>query len=629
MRDHQPVVIDDFSGLWARGSVLSTPQGHATKCKNIKITNDGITTRNGVQPFQQLANPLGNVLRQYNYILPTGSTLLTLVEGGDIYHVTGPTTVLGPILSIANMTDFGFNQNGSRAYISPAYTDANGQQTGMAGQSIYVYKGDGTAARTAGGAVPTNSSAKAFVAANADITGIVGLVTSGVHTIGIAYRNAGVDGIVGPEITPVVIAPGAKEIQLQNVPIGPAGTTQRIVVMTKGVEPSIYNPAAPGTLYEVFRINDNTTENYLINTGDASLTTVYVPGATAAPVTGALRATQSATNGWNDRGFRVIAVVYETDTGALTKPGPEFFAGVTTVNANKAIDIAGIPISPNTYVTKRHLLATKVIRTYNGDQTGFQFFFIPSGVINDNTSTTATISWFDSELLEDASYLLYNLATIPAGVILSKYHNRMVSIAEAGNISLARLSAVGDPESFSDLDGFILVPPNNKPLTNAKEFRDILYLFQNTKTIAYTDNDQGPATWPDIVLDNGVGAQNHSIGTVLDSGGVNVDYLLIGNYSGIFIFNGAFSLPELTFKVNDLWVAQDRTKMYRVQIVVDSTNKLLYCIMTDGKMLVGDYTNGLDPKNIRWMTWEFDFLVRNIMLMNIDTLVFGAFEAAP
>lgn len=627
MRDHKPVTIDEFNGLWARGSVISTPKGYATKSKNIRNTDNGITTRWGVQPYQNLANPLGNVLRQYNYILPSGSTLLTLIDGGLIYHVTGPTTVLGPILTIVGMTDFGFSQVGSHAFISPAYTDANGQQTGMLAQSLYVYKGDGTAARTAGGAVPTNTSAKAFVAANADITGIVGVVTSGVHTIGVAYRNGGIDGIVGPEITPIVIAPGAKEIQLQNVPIGPVGTTTRIIVMTRAVEPSAYNPASPGTFYEVTRINDNTTESYLINTGDGSLATVYVPGATAAPVTGALRATQSATNGHNDRGFRILAVVYETDTGALTKPGPEFFAGVTTVNANKAIDIAGIPVSPNTYVTKRHLLATQVIRTYNGDQAGFQFFFIPTGVIADNVSTTATISWFDEELLEDASYLLYNLATIPAGVILSKFHNRLVSIAEAGNISLARLSAPGDPESFSDLDGFILVPPNNKPLTNAKEFRDILYLFQNTKTIAYTDNDQGPATWPDLVLDNGVGTQNHAIGTVLDSGGVNVDYLLIGNYSGIFIFNGAYSLPELTFEINDLWSEQTRSLMYRVQIVVDSTNKLLYVIMTDGKLLVGDYANGLAPNKIKWTIWEFDFKVRNVMLMDIDKLVIGAFES--
>src|SRR4030095_15002286 len=418
-------------------------------------------------------------------------------------------------------------------------------------------------------------------------------------------------------------------IHLFNIPIGPGGTTDRIIVMSRAIDPALYDPAVVPTFYEVIRINNNTTENLMINTGDASLTTVYVPGATPAPVTNSFRAKQSSTDGFNDRGFRIIGVVYETDTGAFTKPGPEVFAACVTVNAKKAIDIVNIPVSPNTYVVRRHLIATQIIRVYNGDQAGFQFFFIPSGTIDDNVTTTATISWFDSELLEDASYLLYNLTTIPAGVVLSKYHTRLVSIAESGNLSLARLSAPGDPESFSTLDGFILVPPNNKPLTNAQEFRDVLYLFQDTKTIQYVDNEQEPATWKDIILDNGVGTANHAIGTVLDSGGVDVDFLLIGHYSGIFIFNGAYSRPELTYLVHDLWVEQDRDLFFRIQIINDSVNQILYCVMTDGRLLVGDYTRGLNPKDIRWSIWTFPFLVRCVHLTNVDTLVIGAFEAAP
>jgi hypothetical protein len=628
-REHTPVEINEFNGLWRRGSPRNTPPGYATESFNIKILDDGISPRGGIQPFQNLSNPLGNVIRQYPYILPSGFTTLSLVDTGDIYHVTGPTTVLGPILSIAGMTDFGFVQNGSIAYLSPGYTDSNGHETGMPGQSIYVYKGAGVAARTAGGAAPTNSSTKMFIAANARVTGVPGVVSAGVHVIAVAYRAAGVDGVLGPEIFPIVIAPGTQQIQLQNIPIGPVGTTDRIIVMSRAIDPALYDPASVPTFYEVIRIADNTTENLMINTGDASLTTVYVPGATPAPTTNSFRARQSSTVGYNDRGFRIIGVVYETDTGALTAPGPEFFAGCTTVNTEKAIDILNIPVSPNTYVTKRHLIATKVITLYNGDQTGFQFFFIPSGTINDNVTTTATISWFDSELLEDASYLLYNLSTIPAGIVLGKYKGRLVSIAESGNMSLARVSAPGDFESVSTLDGFILFPPNNKPLTNCQEFRDVLYLFQDTKTIQYVDNDGAPATWEDTVLDNGVGTANHAIATVLDSNGINVDYLLIGHYSGIFIFNGAYSRPELTFAVNDLWTAQSRDNFYRVQIINDSTNKILYCVMTDGQLLVGDYTEGLDPKNIKWTVWGFDFLIRTIHLINVDTLVIGAFEAAP
>lgn len=625
MRDHEPIVIEEFLGLYRRGSRLATPQDHATDCDNIKFTDDGIAPRPGVQPFQDLANPLGNVIRQYNYILPTGSSLLTLVEGGDIYHVVDATTVHGPILSIPGMEDFGFAQFASFAYISPGAPNDDGHWVGMEDEVIYVYKGDGTAARSAGGASPTNSSALPFVGFNSDQ---VGVVTLGVHVIQVAFRAGGVDGILGPQVPVTIIAPGNRQVQLTNIPIGPGGTTARIVTMSRAVDPKDYVAATIPTQYEVIRINDNTTTNILINTEDGGLTTVYVPGVTAAPTTNALLARESATAGHNDRGFHLIGVVYETDTGGLTRPGPEFFAALTTVNVNKSIDVTQIPVSPNSYVTKRHLIATKAIRTYNGDQAGYEFFFIPDGTIDDNVTTTKNVSFYDSELLEDASYLLYNFEEIPAGIVLSKYHGRLVSLAEFENITLARLSAAGDPESVSELDGFILVPPNNKPLTNAQEFRDVLYLFQNTKTISYTDNDDEPATWPEVILDQGVGTQNHGIATVLDSGGVNVDYLLIADYSGIFIFNGAYSRPELTFKINDYWVAQDRDEMRRIQMINDNKNKILYCVTVDGDLLVGDYVNGLDPRNVKWTVWNFDFLVRAIQLVNIDTLIIGAFEEA-
>jgi hypothetical protein len=634
MRDHEPVTIDSFMGLWRRGSPSNTPPDHFSHSINLKYLEDGIIPRPAAQPFQDLANPLGNVLRQYHYILPAGSTQLTLIEGGDIYHVIDATTVLGPILSIADMTDFGFQQFGINAYLSPAFTNDDGHQVGMEDEILYVYKGDGVNARAAAGAQPTNTSALPFTVFNA---GIVGVVTLGVHFVGVAYQNGGVDGIVGPEVIPVVTAPGDQQVQVVNLPIGPVGTTTRIVVMTRAIDPKSYVAATPTQFYEVIRIADNTTTSLLINTADAALVTAYVPGATAAPVTGALRAKESATDGWNDRGFHIIAVVYETDTGYLTKPGPEFFAGLTTVNVKKSVDVSGIPIGPAT-VIRRHLVASKVIVNYNGDQLGYQLFFIPTGTIDDNTSTTKNLSWFDSELLEDASYLIYNLEEIPAGVILSRYHQRLVSVAEFDSMSLARVSHPGEPESVSELDGFILVPPvivsetdspSAKPLTNAQEFRDILYLFQNTRTISYADNEEEPASWPDVVLDQGTGTQNHGIATVLDSGGVNVDYLLIADYSGVFVFNGAYSRPELTYKINDLWAEQDRDEFFRIQMINDSVNKILYVILPDGTLLVGDYTKGLNPKSIIWTVWTFDFLIRSIMLMNIDTLVIGAFDEAP
>ena len=622
MRDHAPVEINEINGLWRRGSEFSTPRDHQTDLVNFKFTDDGIKTRDGVGPYQNLANPLGNVLRSYTFMMSTGPTLLVLVEGGSIYHVTGPTTILGPILTIAAMTDFGFLPFNDRAYINPFYENASGQMVGIQNEKMYVYLGAGAVARKAGGVAPTNSSAKPFIAVNSEMNGVIDW---GVHIISVAYRNAGVDGILGPEVPQVVIAPGAKQIQLLNIPIGPGGTTQRIITMTRSINPKDYVPGAAVTNYEVTRINDNTTTSLLISVADTGLTVVYVPGATAAPVTNALLAVNTSIAGYTDFGFHLIGVVYETNTGHITAPGPEYFAGITTVDVTKAITVSNIPVSPNTYVTKRHLLATKAIRNYNGDQVGYQLFYIPNGNIDDNVTTTKTVSFYDSDLFDDASHLLDNFAEIPAGTVIASYHDRLVSIAEYDNVSVARVSAVGEPEAISQVDGLIEVTKDGRELTNAQEFRDVLYLFKQTKTIAYNDNGDVPSTWKPVILDQGVGTHNFGIAKVLDSGGVNVDYLLIADTSGIFIFNGAYSRPELTYKVKDLWDEMPDDEFRYVMVINDSQGQKLYVILTDGTILFGDYTKGLTPKSIRWDIWTFDFLVRSACLINKDELVIGAY----
>src|SRR3989304_6682858 len=129
MRDHTPVAISEFNGLWRRGDPDTTPIDHFSNCENIKFDQNEFSTRNGVRIYQESAVPLGNILRLYNYITPSGNTLLTLVEGGDIYHSVGPLTVFGPILSIPAMTDFGFYSIAGNAFITPfsTITDSLGQ----------------------------------------------------------------------------------------------------------------------------------------------------------------------------------------------------------------------------------------------------------------------------------------------------------------------------------------------------------------------------------------------------------------------------------------------------------------------------------------------------------------------
>jgi hypothetical protein len=626
LRDHEPFVIENFNGLWRRGDEESAPSDHFVEATNIQYFHSGFKTRDPIDKYQEIASPLGRILRVYTYVMQTGESLLILVEGGHIYHAIGATTLHGPILSITGMTDFGFVAYNGRAYITPftSTADSLGVNTekGMQNQFLYVYKGDGTAARKAAGPAPTNSSLKPFIAF---VSQTDGAVTKGVHLIAVCFNG----GALGPTKFQVVEAPGDKQIQLTNIPIGPIGTTSRTICMTRAIDPKDYIADQTSyTYYNAVTIADNTTESIKINVRDTALTVPHAIGA-GGPIFEGMTVFNTDTEGYCDFGFHLIGVVYETDTGYMTAPGPEFFAATSFVDIRRKVSVSNIPVSPNSYVTKRHLVATKWIPDYNGDQKGYQFFFIPGGTINDNTTTTWTGSFFDSDLISDASHLIDNFAEIPAMVGLTTYHGRLVGWGEYDNPSVARVSAVGEPEAISQVDGLITVPLDGKPITNGQEFRDVLYLFKQTRTYAYADNGDVPSSWQVNVVDQGVGAPVHGIATVLDSGGVNIDYLIICDYSGIMLFNGTYARPELSWKIEDLWFSFVRNDFRYIQIVNDSLNKKIWLTLpppVQHKLLHMDYGNGLDAKSARFAEWQFDANISSITLIDTDKLIIGALE---
>jgi hypothetical protein len=278
---------------------------------------------------------------------------------------------------------------------------------------------------------------------------------------------------------------------------------------------------------------------------------------------------------------------------------------------------------------KRHIVATKVITDYNGNTTGYIYYFIPNATISDNITTTLTnINFFDADLLEDASHLLDNYSEIPAGVGLIIYHNRLVLFTIYDDISICLVSAKGEPEAISQIDGMLIFPPDGNSITNAQELRDILYLMKNNRTIAFIDNEDEPATWPMTFIDQAIGTSAHGIATVIDSGSSNVDSLILASRKGIIVFNGIYNLPELSWKIRDFWLAQDKTKFHYIQLLNDTVNQILYCTLPDRRLLIGDYSNGLDPEKIRWAPWRFNVKVNTIALINVDELIIGAEASA-
>ncbi len=495
MRDHSPITIDKFNGLWSRGNTEETPLDHFSDCNNVKyIGASTFATRNGIARHQDVAVPLSNILRIYNYPTTDRQTLLVLVSGGNIYHVVDSTTVYGPILTVAGMTDFGFAPYAGRAYITPFGTELVGQlnrERGLQNEFLYVYKGDGTSARKAGGNPPTTT------------------------------------------ITPA-------------------------------------NGAA----------------------------------------------------GHTDAGDHIFGYVYETDTGYLTAP-----AGLIkfTTGAALSVSFSTVANSAQSFVVKKHIVASKVIQDYNGDVNGYDLFFIPNATIPNNTSTTlSNISFYDADLLDDATHLKDNFSTIAAGVNLCVYHNRLCLCTQYDNISIVRVSFTGEPEAFSQITGLLEVTPDGNPLTNMAELRDVFYVMKRNKTVSFVDNGDEPTSWQQSGVDNAMGCGVHGIATVVDAGASNIDYLIVGSYKGITLFNGTYILPELSWKIQALWASQDFKTMNRfIQIVNDSVKQIAYCVLTDRSILYADYSNGFDPKSIRWAPWTFAVKVNTLALINISELLLG------
>lgn len=631
LRDHTPIPIENFNGLWLRGDPESVPMDHFSDCENVQFGESFVRTRDGITTFVAI----GNVIRMYNYIMQGGQSLLIMVEGGDIYHYIPETeTLYGPILSLADMDDFEMEAIAGRAYITPmeriVTDEGDTREIGLEDEFLYVYLGAGASARKAAGAGPTDGSASNLVAYNSSQDGVI---DQGIHIIGVTFYNGGGDSAaIGPDILPVIYAPGAKQAYIQNIPTG--GLDGRKIWMSRAINPEQYVQGdADGLsgIYELFLAKDignDTDVSTIIDIADADLTTAFSSGGAATPSQDGMTAVNTDNEGFCDIGLHVVGVVYETDTGYLTSPGPENMAVQTYVNENRAIFIDNIPTSGDSFVTKRHLVGSKAIMGYDGNDVGYQLFFIPGGTIDDNSTTSLEVSYYDFDLIDDASHLLDNFSEIPAGVALTSYNSRMVLTTPHDDISIAYVSYPGEPEAFNQVDGVLIIPLDGNPITNAQEFRDVLYIFKQVRTFAYNDNGDVPATWTPIPIDLGIGASVHGVCQVLDSGGVNVDFLLIVDYSGIMIFNGAYQRPELSWKITNYWQSLDRSFFGYIQIVNDTVNQKIFCTLPNRKMILGDYSVAFNPKDIKWSKLRYDIATTTITLFQTDRLLIGAQEAS-
>lgn len=367
------------------------------------------------------------------------------------------------------------------------------------------------------------------------------------------------------------------------------------------------------------------------------------------PGTGMTAAEDMSVVGNCDIGVHQIAVSFITNTGYTTQPGPlgsptpplpenPTFAAVTaTSTGGYSIQISSIPTGPSGTVARQILLtqADQSLFFYGGGQIWNGSSYDPwDGTIQDNTTTSIIVSFFDTDLAVSADALFDLLPEIPGGTYdflggMIFYHGRL--LYWGGEFNLIRVTNAGSAESIDNVAGFIQLPDqfDANDISNACTLQDVLYLFKGVGIFSATDNGGDPDTWSIIVVDAGAGCLSSlSLGTIsLSVPSLTQNQVaLIADRGGLYLFNGTVIQPPLTWKINDLWNSiNTSTDLSGTTIAIDPFNKLIYIGIfgvndssSYSNILVADYNDGLDSQNIKWSIWTFPYTIQSIGMLEIQ-----------
>ena len=326
----------------------------------------------------------------------------------------------------------------------------------------------------------------------------------------------------------------------------------------------------------------------------------------AAPTIGSMAATLSG-SGNVGPGTYSIWVSYITNTGFTTPPvGP-----ITVVaDGSHSIVVSNIPTGGSDVVARQILISQGNLLVA---------YYIADGLIDDNTTTTVTLNFYDTDLAVSADDLFDLLPEIPTGFLYSgvqKYNGRLlvwgVTDSDVGNVDMILVSNVDSAESFNAVTGFIQLPTENDGNTMAGAFviNEILYMTKSVGIFYIQDNGGEPQTWAGpFPVDGVAGAGHFGIGTVtMTQQGLTADnVVLIADYGGIRIFNGSVVEPPLTWKIQDVWNSIFRNSdIPAASIAIDPFNQIIYVLVPVNNdtfpnvLLAGFYGEGLDAMSIKW-----------------------------
>jgi hypothetical protein len=283
LEEYEKISITQFKGLYLRGLDDNCPLDHSTLAQNLRYNKNGeCSTRDGI--VSSLVVSGSNISRMFPATFDHNTTIILTCDGsGKIYRSdTG-----GVLLSLTNMVDFAAINIFGFCLISPILSGT------ATSDPVYIWQGvtgglDTVPIRLAAGVGPGAASLMAAIELYPTPPGNCSV---GVHKVAVSFiTDTGYTTQPGPmtsptpplaenpTFTPVLVTlTGNLSIEIYNIPLGPAGTIARQILLTQADQDLFFYGGGQiwnGSAYVDWDgvIHDNTTTGIIISFFDTDLT---------------------------------------------------------------------------------------------------------------------------------------------------------------------------------------------------------------------------------------------------------------------------------------------------------------------------------------------------------------------